>query len=125
MKKRHLAASGILALAAVAVAQPSASAATLSVSNAGARASYNTATSVLEVCDIDGADGKRAVATLERSGTVIQLLRQVSDTNGAGNSCARATVPVASGSTIVLTAWVQAGASGAPEDKVSRQLRLS
>ncbi|WP_327724054.1 hypothetical protein [Streptomyces europaeiscabiei] len=65
-----------------------------------------------------------AVATLERSGTVIQLLRQVSATNGAGNSCARAAVPVASGSTVILTARVQAGASGAPEDEVSRQLRL-
>jgi hypothetical protein len=46
----------------------------------------------------------------------------VADTNGSGNSCAKATIAVSTGRTITLTVWVQAGAEGAPEDKVSKRI---
>ncbi|MEV5434830.1 hypothetical protein AB0K80_02175 [Streptomyces sp. NPDC052682] len=123
MRTKHCFVTGALALLAFTAAQAPASAASLNVSNGGATASYNTATGVLEVCDT-AADGKRAVAQLS-TGTPGESPVQVADTDGAGNACARATVRVSPGRTITLSVWVQVGAEGTPEDKVSRRIVLA
>ncbi|MEV3973916.1 hypothetical protein AB0K68_38265 [Streptomyces sp. NPDC050698] len=119
MRTKHCFITGAMAMLAFTAAQAPASAASLSVDNGSAKASYNTVTGVLEVCDT-AADGRRAVAQLS-DGTSAQLLREVADTNGAGNSCAKATVSVSAGRSITLALWVQVGAEGAPENQVSRR----